>query len=223
LAKPIVGDWDGDGADEIGLYHNGRFYLDSTGNGTWDSVSGGDTFYNFGIGSIEGTALPVVGDWDANGVDDLGLYNQGRFYLDTTGNGVWDAVSGGDTFSRFGIGSIEGTAFPVVGDWDANGADDLGLYNQGRFYLDTTGNRKWDAVSGGDTFHFYNVGPILNTANPIVGDWDGDQGDEIGLSNQGRFYLDANGNGAWNSVSGGDTFYNFGVIGVPLSRMVANP
>ena len=30
----------------------------------------------------------------------------GRFYLDTTGNGVWDGVARGDTFRDFGIDPI---------------------------------------------------------------------------------------------------------------------
>ena len=32
-----------------------------------------------------------------------------------------------------------------------------------------------------------------------------------------EFYLDMTGNGAWDSVSGGDTLHRFGPMGVPLS------
>ena len=90
IAKPVVGDWNGDGQDDLGIYNNGYFYLDTTGNGSWDKVKGGDTFRNFGIKKINTTAKPVIGDWNGDGSDDLGLFNDGFFYLDTTGNGSWD-------------------------------------------------------------------------------------------------------------------------------------
>ncbi len=217
LATPLVGDWDGDGLDETGLYYNGNFYLDTTGNGSWDLVSGGDTFREFGITVIRDIAIPVVGDWNGDGIDDLGLYNDGYFYLDTTGNGVWDAVSGGDTFRDFGITAIRDTAVPVVGDWNGDGADDLGVYDQGYFYLDTTGNGVWDSVGGGDTFRDFGLAVIRDTATPVIGDWDSDGIDDLGLYNEGFFYLDTTGNGRWDSVSGGDTFYEFGLKGIPVT------
>ena len=220
LATPITGDWNGDGDDELGLYHRGRFYLDLTANGSWDAESGGDVHHYFQIASIDDTALPIIGDWDGDGVDDLGLYDQGRFYLDLTANGSWDAESGGDAHHYFNLASIDDTALPVIGDWDGDGIDELGLYNQGRFYLDTSENGSWDSVTGGDTHYNFGLTSIHGTARPLVGDFDGNGVDDLGLFNQGRFYLDSNGNGRWDSVSGGDTFYNFGIDGIPLSFTV---
>ncbi|WP_417746822.1 matrixin family metalloprotease [Rosistilla oblonga] len=210
-ATPVTGDWDGDGMDDLGLYNNGRFYLDTNGNGVWNKVVGGDTFRDFGISSIAATAIPVTGDWDGDGDDDLGLFNDGKFYLDTNDNGAWDKVAGGDTFTNFGISSIASTATPVTGDWNGDGDDDLGLFKDGRFYLDTSGNFKWDQVSGGDTFRNFGIPTIAATAKPITGNWDGDSDDDLGLFNDGRFYLDTNSNGVWDKVSGGDTYHNFGI------------
>ena len=210
-ATPVVGDWDGNGIDDLGLYNDGCFYLDTTGNGRWDHVAGGDTFRDFGMASIRDTATPVVGDWDGNGIDDLGLYNDGCFYLDTTGNGVWDHVAGGDTFRDFGINSIRSTGMPVIGDWDDDGTDDLGLYNNGCFYLDTTSNGVWDHVSGGDTFRDFGVDSIRSTGMPVIGDWNDNGTDDLGLYNNGSFYLDMTGNGSWDDVVGGDTFRDFGI------------
>ncbi len=210
-ATPVTGDWDGDGMDDLGLYNNGRFYLDTNGNGVWNKVVGGDTFRDFGISSIAATAIPVTGDWDGDGDDDLGLFNDGKFYLDTNDNGAWDKVAGGDTFTNFGISSIGSTATPVTGDWNGDGEDDLGLFKDGRFYLDTSGNFKWDQVSGGDTFRNFGISTIAATAKPMTGNWDGDSDDDLGLFNDGRFYLDTNGNGVWDKVLGGDTYHNFGI------------
>jgi len=143
-AHAITGDWNGNGFDDIGLFNDGYFYLDTTNNGKWDKVKGGDMLRNFGIAGINVVAKPVVGDWNGDGQDDLGIYNNGYFYLDTTGNGSWDKVKGGDTFRNFGIKKINTTAKPVIGDWNGDGSDDLGLFNDGFFYLDTTGNGSWD-------------------------------------------------------------------------------
>jgi hypothetical protein len=208
---PVTGDWDGNGTDDLGMFSGGYFYLDTTGNGAWDKVSGGDTFRDFGINAIRSTGTPVIGDWEGNGTDDLGMHTDGYFYLDTTGNGVWDKVSGGDTFRDFGIHGIRSTGVPVVGDWDGNGTDDLGLYTTGYFYLDTTGNGVWDKVSGGDTFRDFGINSLRSTATPVVGDWDGNGTDDLGLYAAGYFYLDTTGNGVWDKVSGGDTFRDFGI------------
>ena len=58
----MIGDWNGDGTDEIGLYNDGQFYLDWDGNGVWDKTPT-DVYRNFGINSIRSTAQPVIGNW----------------------------------------------------------------------------------------------------------------------------------------------------------------
>lgn len=222
-AVSLSGDFSGDGTDDLGLYHQGNFYLDTTGNGQWDRVAGGDTFRDFGMQAIRGMAQPVVGDWDGDGSDELGLFNSGYFYLDTFGNGQWDGVAGGDTFRDFGVQATRDIARPVIGDWDGDGIDDLGLFNNGYFYLDTTGNGQWDRVAGGDTFHDFGMKAIRNTAQPVIGDWDGNGTDDLGLFDNGYFYLDTSGNGRWDRVAGGDTFYDFGMNGTPLAGNWAVP
>ncbi len=55
-----MGDWDGDGKDELGNYKgNGVWALDYNGNGAWDGV---DIDRVFVFGSP--TDRPVVGDWN---------------------------------------------------------------------------------------------------------------------------------------------------------------
>ena len=68
--------------------------------------------------------LPVVGDWNGDGVDDLGVYRAGTFYLDSDGDGTLgpeDAV-----IPKGGPGDL-----PVVGDWDGDGVDEVGVYQPG--------------------------------------------------------------------------------------------
>jgi hypothetical protein len=44
----------------------------------------------------------------------------------------------------------------------------------------------------------------------MVGDWNSDKKDEIGVNNAGNWYLDYDGNGVWSS---GDKNYGFGTTG----------
>jgi parallel beta-helix repeat protein len=79
---PIIGDWDGDGDDNIGLYRPGSttgvFYLDiDNDGGSADIVTPeyGD------LGDI-----PIAGDWDGDGDDNIGVYRPGtgEFFMDAT-------------------------------------------------------------------------------------------------------------------------------------------
>jgi hypothetical protein len=63
---PLVGDWDGDGDDTLGLYDPtySVFYLSN-------ELVGGSTppiFYG------ASTWTPIVGDWDGDGDDTIGVY-----------------------------------------------------------------------------------------------------------------------------------------------------
>jgi hypothetical protein len=86
---PIVGDWNGDGQSDFGAvrYKNGLawWYFDSNGNRLWDS--GVDQSIQFGI---EGD-IPVVGDWNGDGLSDFGVMRNGIWYLDGNGNRQWDS------------------------------------------------------------------------------------------------------------------------------------
>jgi hypothetical protein len=192
----------------------GRWYLDTTGNGVWNP--GVDTVYtNFGTTGD----IPVVGDWNGDGHPKIGVFRVvngvGRWYLDTNGNGVWNA--GVDAvYTNFGQpGDI-----PVTGDWNGDGKTEIGVFRivngQGRWYLDTNGYGVLDP--GVDTVYtnFGTTGDI-----PVVGDWNGDGHPKIGVfrvvNGVGRWYLDTNGNGVWNA--GVDTVYtNFGQTGdIPVT------
>ena len=73
---------------------------------------------------------PVVGDWNGDGTEDMGLYDPagGTFYLlKSLGKSM-----GGMTLlaidSQFQLGNGGGTEIPVAGDWDGDGDDTAGLY-----------------------------------------------------------------------------------------------
>lgn len=90
----------------------------------------------------------------------IGIYQDGTWYLDYNGNGVWD--TGIDKLDYFGTVGYT----PVVGNW--NGAatgDKNGIYQDGTWYLDYNGNRVWD--TGIDKLDYFGTVDW----RPVVGKW----------------------------------------------------
>jgi hypothetical protein len=137
-AIPIVGDWNGNGKNEIGVYIDGIWFLDMNGNWQWDG-EGVDVRGVFGVGVPN--AIPVVGDWNGDGKSEIGIYSDGSYYLDMNGNRQWDG-DGVDVLGVFGIGVPN--AIPVVGDWNGDGKSDIGVYSDGTWYIDRNHNWEWD-------------------------------------------------------------------------------
>lgn len=169
--RAVVGDWDGDGYDDLGSYHapTGKFHL-------WFLNTGNVYEINFGGPN----SYPVAGDWDGDGRDDIGVYfpNAARFDLLVLSTGV-----------AFSVGSFGSSSYiPVAGDWDGDGVDDLGLYDptQALFRIRARDGTKTSISMGS------------SAALPMAGDWDGDGDDEVGTYNRstGRFALRSNNNPA---------------------------
>ena len=104
---------------------------------------------------------PLVGDWDGNGTDTIGLYVQstGVFFLKNT-----NAGGAADLAFPFGVGGA--TTFPLVGDWNADTTNTVGIYqnNTGAFFI-----RNSNTPGNADATVFY--GPT--GATPLTGDWNG--------------------------------------------------
>jgi PQQ-like domain len=124
------------------------------------------------------TDLPVVGDWNGDGVDTVGVYRPGtgQFFLrDSNAQGapiVYTLVLGSS-------GDV-----PIAGDWTASGHDSVGVFrpSNGLIFLRntlTSGFADFTMVLGipGDT--------------PVAGDWNGDGVDSPGVfrPSNGTFYL----------------------------------
>jgi hypothetical protein len=126
--------------------------------------------------------LPVMGDWDCNGIDTPGLYRQseGFVYLrNTNTQGVAD-------ISYF-IGNPED--IPLAGDFNGDGCDTVSVYrpSEGRFYV-------FNALGSGGA----SIGPAEfpflygnRGDKPFTGDFDGDGVDTMGLHREsvGFIYL----------------------------------
>jgi len=125
---------------------------------------------------------PFVGDWDCDGIDTPGLYRQsdGYVYLrNSNTQGVADV--------KFYFGNPGD--IPLAGDFDNDGCDTVSLYRPSlqRFYIINELGSKDAGLGAADYwFLFGNPGD-----KPVVGDWDGDGADEIGLHREsaGFFYF----------------------------------
>ena len=161
-AIPVVGDWNGDGKTDIGIYTDGIWYLDMNGNWQWDG-EGVDVRGVFGVGLPN--AIPVIGDWNSDGKSEIGIYSDGSWYLDKNANWQWDDVPT-DTYGLFGNGLPN--VIPVTGDWNGNGTTKIGVYSDGNWYLDTNSNWQWDGTPT-ETYGLFGVG--LGVVVPVTGNW----------------------------------------------------
>jgi hypothetical protein len=167
----------------IGVYRpTGSWFLDANGNGQWDSTL--DSSY-FGFGAVGDTG--IVGDWNGDGLTEVGVYHNGSWYLDANGNGQWEEVLDTAFDSFGGAGDI-----PVVGDWNGDGTSDIGIFRNGAWYLDANSNGQWDAGIDSVIPSFGGPGDL-----PVVGDWNGDGTSDIGIFRNGAWFLDVNNNGQW--------------------------
>jgi hypothetical protein len=164
------------GTATAGLYNGATstFYLRNTN-------SAGAADLTFAYGPPGAGWLPLMGDWDGDGLTTVGLYNPmtAIFYLRNTNTpGPADVV--------FAYGPPAAGWTPVVGDWNGDGVDTVGLFDaaSGTFYLrNVNGPGPADLVFG--------YGPPGANWAPIVGDWDGDGLQSIGLFSgaASTFYL----------------------------------
>ena len=161
---PVVGDWDGDGDDTVGLFHDGTWTIAnaSTGKGMRPR-----SFTFGGPGDI-----PVVGDWNGDGRDTVGVFRDGTWILAAS-----NLTNTETTQVQFGAaGDV-----PVVGDWNRDRRDTFGTFHEGAWTLTDS-----PYASEARTQRFQLGGP---GDRPIVGDWDGVRGDTVGLYRDGTFTL----------------------------------
>ncbi|MEV1175405.1 DUF2961 domain-containing protein, partial [Nonomuraea sp. NPDC049784] len=153
---PAVGDFDGDGRDDIATFTRG-----DSGD-VWVALSTGSGFGaarrwhdRFAIGD----EFPAVGDFDGDGKDDIATFTRG------TSADVFVALSSGSVFRQDGWrwhdNFAVGTETPAVGDFNGDGRDDIATFTGGPaadvFVSLSDGGRfvenawKWhDNFAGGD-------------------------------------------------------------------------
>jgi parallel beta-helix repeat protein len=174
-----------------------------------NSNTGGIADITFTYGPAGLGLIPIVGDWDGDGVDTIGLYDPAHaaFFLRNSNTGGIGDIS--FTFGPAGLGFV-----PIVGDWNGDGIDTIGLYDPSHaaFFLRNSN-------SGGVADITFTYGPAGLGFIPIVGDWNGDGVDTVGLYDpaHGAFFLR-------NSNTGGvaDILFSYGPGGLGFIPLVGD-
>ncbi len=213
-AKPLTGDFNGDGVDELALFINGEWFIDLNGNGTWDDE---DIWIKMGHKGDQ----PVVGDWDGDGKDDVGIFGS-HWAGDERALEAEPGLPDPDNRRRvkpknvppipeeapedprymktgkrqgradlidhvFRFGSERDVA--VSGDFNGDGISSIGVFSDGKWRLDVDGDGRINPEIDRQV-QFGTEGDL-----PLVGDFDGDGIDEIAIVRGNQVIVDTNSNG----------------------------
>lgn len=194
-AKPVTGDWDGNGSVTIGVARN-----NGAGEIAWqlrNANSSGSPSATHTYGAS--TDTPVVGNWDGVGTTTIGIVRN-----DGSGQLMWKLSNdNGTPYASFYYGAS--TDIPVVGDWDGNGSVTIGIARR-----DATSDqliwklRNSNSAGVADLSFYYGA----STAIPVTGDWNADGVTTIGTARKD----DGSGELLWqlrNSNDAGTPSYAF--------------
>jgi hypothetical protein len=194
-AKPITGDWNGDGCDTVGQF----WPLNTFQLATYNATASPYTTVNWGYwGGGELQVTPLTGRFAPKGwnLDTVGVSSTGT--IGSNGAREWllhdNSANPDGSLNPFIWG--DNVDIPIVGDWMNRNVDDWGLV-RGSLWRLTQG------VGGNAniSFNFGTWGDI-----PFLGDWNGDGKDTPGIwrpSNH-TFYL----NGGFDSTA--ETVFSYG-------------
>ena len=185
-------------------------------------------------------STPIAGDFNGDGIAEIGVFIDGIWLVDLNGNGRFDSD---DFWAKLGSpGDL-----PVVGDWDGDGKADIGVFGPAWIgdhrAVDaepglpdaqnlTTGRAKnlppepIDAAIGrrmmkpgdGEKLRSDLIDHVFRFGNagdkPVAGDFNGDGVATIGIFRDGTWFLDMDGDGRWSAA---DVTAEFGAAGdVPV-------
>ncbi len=137
---------------------------------------------DYGTGGDE----PITGDWNGDGVDEIGVFRGGTFVFDSDGSGAYEPSDRVQTFGTSGDRA-------AIGDFDGDGRIEVGVFRGGRFALEGTAE-----------FEYGTPGDV-----PVTGDFDGDGRDQVGVFRSGVFSLDRDGDHAYAPSES----FTFGIAG----------
>ncbi|MBP3692804.1 MAG: carboxypeptidase regulatory-like domain-containing protein [Thermoguttaceae bacterium] len=196
--QPVVGDWDGDGKADIGVFGRawegdrdmlaGEFGLPDAENeriGQFKHIPTTNKGYYYVKAHKEGVLrrdvvdhvfefgregdFAVAGDWNGDGVYSIGVFNNGRWTIDYDGDGRFTSADKQFTFGQKGD-------IPVVGKWDNSEISKVGVYRNGEWILDVEGNGEMNS-----SVARYRHGS--GSDMPLVGDFNGSGTTDLATTN----------------------------------------
>ncbi|TVS15865.1 MAG: hypothetical protein EA424_15210 [Planctomycetaceae bacterium] len=154
-------------SDQVGVKQGTSWYLDTNANLIIDAA---DVVL---AGNMPG--MPIVGDFDGDGIDDLGSWVNDVFYLNLstmlTGepnldsyhpniNGIWDM--------KFEFGFTGVRERPFAADFDGDGFDDIGLWVPDRSGATPAELAEWYILTSGGSPLTDRIDDSMVTAQPTV-------------------------------------------------------
>ena len=196
---PLVGDFNGDGKDDIATFTRGN------AGDVFVALSDGSKFNGNGVkwhdNFCMGTEIPLVGDFNGDGKDDIVTFTRG------TANDVFVALSDGSKFTGTAVKWHDyfctGAEIPLVGDFSGDGKADIATFTRG------TSGEVFVATSTGTAFTGtgtkWHDKFCYGSEIPVAGDYNGDKKCDI-LT----FLLNATAD-VYGATSSGKTFSGSGV------------
>jgi hypothetical protein len=163
--------------------------------------------------------VPIAGDFDGDGIDELGFFSDGDWFIDLNHN---DRPDRNDLWIRLGkVGST-----PLTGDWDGDGKCDVGVFDGQERSQDSSPE---DSATEMETKNRDDLAEVAKTSpigaarlkieaidrvfqfgkagqQPVAGDWNGNGTTTIGVFTDGVWQLDLDGSGHWSSSDKQATF-----------------
>jgi serine-aspartate repeat-containing protein C/D/E len=223
---PITGDFNGDGATDVGVFRQGRWFIDLNGNGGWDQ---GDLWARLG----HKDDLPITGDWDGDGKTDIAIFGRewpgdtrhiaGEPGLPSDINDRHEKVKNLPPEEReatLGVRALQVTSTdtvrkdlidhvflygwagdkPIAGDWTGEGQEMVGIFRDGSWILDLNGDGKYDE-------HDKVLAMGQPGDRPVIGDFNGDTRVDLGIYRNGLWQIDTNNDGVLDAR---DRAFEFG-------------
>jgi len=172
---------------------------------------------NDGVAEIEQfdpmniNGLPVAGEFDGNtnNGDEVGVFTGSVWYFDTNHDFQLDTALNS---------TLKG--YPIVGDFDGDGFDDLGTWADDMFQIDLAngGLRNWNGTAD-EAFRFGYIGV---RARPVTADMNMDGYDDLGLWLPDRSGVLPRNSGEWQFLISEDPD-NLGVSMSVLDRIDVDP
>lgn len=165
----LVGNWEdatsasADVTDDVAFRMGKSWFLDHDGDLTYENA------FDFGRASD----VPVTGDWDGDGDDDVGVVRDTEWYLSTDDH----FEDGTHELRCSGFGNSNHVR--LAGDWDNDGIDEPTTINGNTWYLngacDGTAEYTLNWGSSGMTF--------------LMADWNGDGTDDLTAVDGNTWYV----------------------------------
>ncbi|HEY8472881.1 MAG TPA: S8 family serine peptidase [Natronosporangium sp.] len=175
---PLVGDFNGDGRDDIATFTRG------SSADVYVALSNGSSFVGTAVKWHDafafGSEVPLVGDFNGDGRDDIATFTRG------SSADVYVALSNGSSFVGTSVlwhgGFASGWRIPMAGDVNGDGRDDIIEFTRGAaadvFVALSNGSSFGSRAKWHDFF-------AVNSELPAVGDFNRDGRDDIATFTRG--------------------------------------